>query len=530
MEDAASSTNGTAAPSTTEQDVTTSKPTTETDASSSTKPMTKEQATEFAMGLLVQGRRHLLVSDIPNAIAALAESSQMLGEHYGEFADECAESYYYYGIALLEMARLDPDVLGDAVEGGEKGDDESGEDEENEGEDDEAASEEGESSSKSTEVDDIEMKDEEKKPETSEKEDVTESKTSEEKNEVIPEASEKKDVTESKTSEEKKEVKPEASEEKKEVKPEASEEKDVTESKTSEERKEVKPEASEEKESKEVKKPKNETKGKSLKVVDSLEQKSEKNEDDDDDDEEEETEVTNLQLAWEVLELSKNIYKKQVETNPAAKPKLADALIRLAEVAIESENYTSAIEDLLSCLEIQTSSFPSDSRSLAETRYQLGVAYTFTTDFQEAIRNFKAAAAIIKTRIENLKHPKEKAASKEEPHVFYTVEGEIEELESLLPDITEKIADTIDLEAEAVRKVAENGADGAGPSTAESSAEVSTGFAAAAGSSNGHDASSSSKPALDITHLIRKKRKPDEAEATESASPAKKVCAEPDAV
>merc|ERR1712127_296094 len=433
---AASSTNGTAAPSTTEQDVTTSRPTTETDASSSTKPMTKEQATEFAMGLLVQGRRHLLVSDIPNAIAALAESSQMLGEHYGEFADECAESYYYYGIALLEMARLDPDVLGDAVEGGEKGDDESGEDEENEGEDDEAASEEGESSSKSTEVDDIEMKDEEKKPETSEKEDVTESKTSEEKNEVIPEASEKKDVTESKTSEEK--------------------------------------------ESKEVKKPKNETKGKSLKVVDSLEQKSEKNEDDDDDDdeEEEETEVTNLQLAWEVLKLSKNIYKKQVETNPAAKPKLADALIRLAEVAIESENYTSAIEDLLSCLEIQTSSFPSDSRSLAETRYQLGVAYTFTTDFQEAIRNFKAAAAIIKTRIENLKHPKEKAASKEEPHVFYTVEGEIEELESLLPDITEKIADTIDLEKEAAKKVAEIGASGAGTSS-EPIGEVSVGFEAA---------------------------------------------------
>ena len=76
------------------------------------------QATEVALSLLVQGRRHLLVQDIPNAIAALAESSQLLGEHYGEFADECAESYYYYGSALLEMARLDPDVLGDAVEGG----------------------------------------------------------------------------------------------------------------------------------------------------------------------------------------------------------------------------------------------------------------------------------------------------------------------------------------------------------------------------------------------------------------------------
>lgn len=77
------------------------------------------QITEIAMNLLVQGRRHLLVSDIPSAIAALAESSQLLVEQYGEFADECAESYYYYGMALLEMARTNSDVLGDAVEGGD---------------------------------------------------------------------------------------------------------------------------------------------------------------------------------------------------------------------------------------------------------------------------------------------------------------------------------------------------------------------------------------------------------------------------
>lgn len=70
------------------------------------------------MNLLAQGRRHLLVADIPSAIAALAESTQILAEQYGEQADECAESYYYYGMALLEMARTDSDVLGDAVEGG----------------------------------------------------------------------------------------------------------------------------------------------------------------------------------------------------------------------------------------------------------------------------------------------------------------------------------------------------------------------------------------------------------------------------
>lgn len=58
------------------------------------------------------------MTDIPAAIAALAESSRLMSELYGEFADECAESYYYYGMALLEMARTDCDVLGDAVEGG----------------------------------------------------------------------------------------------------------------------------------------------------------------------------------------------------------------------------------------------------------------------------------------------------------------------------------------------------------------------------------------------------------------------------
>lgn len=43
-------------------------------------------------------------------------------------------------------------------------------------------------------------------------------------------------------------------------------------------------------------------------------------------------------------------------------------------------------------------------RSLAETYYQLGVAYTFTTDFKEAVKSFESAAGVIKLRIENLKY------------------------------------------------------------------------------------------------------------------------------
>merc|ERR1712096_183838 len=48
---------------------------------------------------------------------SLALSCELLSTQFGETAKECAESYYYYGKALLELSRLESGVLGNALDG-----------------------------------------------------------------------------------------------------------------------------------------------------------------------------------------------------------------------------------------------------------------------------------------------------------------------------------------------------------------------------------------------------------------------------
>ena len=56
---------------------------------------------------LVTGKRHvMLVQDIPAAVSSLGE------------ACELPSAYFYYGKALLEMARLEVGVLGNGLDGG----------------------------------------------------------------------------------------------------------------------------------------------------------------------------------------------------------------------------------------------------------------------------------------------------------------------------------------------------------------------------------------------------------------------------
>lgn len=74
----------------------------------------KEAPVDAAM-LLLQGKRHLLVQDYPSAVCSLQEACERLGALYGETAPECGEAYLCYGKALLELARQETGVLGNAL-------------------------------------------------------------------------------------------------------------------------------------------------------------------------------------------------------------------------------------------------------------------------------------------------------------------------------------------------------------------------------------------------------------------------------
>merc|ERR1712042_182077 len=116
---------------------------------------------------------------------------------------------------------------------------------------------------------------------------------------------------------------------------------------------------------------------------------------------------SNLQLAWEMLELAKVVYTKQIESGDLGnkaqiEERLFSTIISLGEVSIENENYAQAVEDLKACLSKQDS-LPKDSRIVAETHYQLGVAQGYNNQFEDAVSSLNTAIKILKERVKNLK-------------------------------------------------------------------------------------------------------------------------------
>merc|ERR1711970_1190285 len=400
-----------------------------------------------AINHLVAGKRHMLVQDIAAAVASLAQACEMMSAQFGETAVECADAYFHYGKALLEMARLESGVLGNALDGVPDGED-----------------------SDSSQCEDPSKLTEDEKEEVGVKvlEALDENfKTHEEKIALLTNGHTK--VTNGHS---KKDESTEGEEEDEESQEEGEESQDDEEMKGGE----AKDGEAETKNGETEDKDKMETES----VGDDEKTKDEKEAGDKEEQQaEDEEDPSNLQLAWEMLELAKVIFTKQAEETKEDKAdiekKLCETFLALGEVSLENENYPQAVDDLTSCLKKQLEKLPADSRSIAETHYQLGVAQGFHLHFEEAVKSLNDAITVLTTRIDNLKKKTESKDETRTDDAFYTREKEIEELEKLLPEIREKIQDTNEMKEETLRKMEEEAgfSNGAGPS-GESAKPVST--------------------------------------------------------
>merc|ERR1712130_1095984 len=106
----------------------------------------------------------------------------------------------------------------------------------------------------------------------------------------------------------------------------------------------------------------------------------------------------NLETAWQMFDLAKVIYGKAGDV-----VKECESLTLLGEVSLENSNFKQAVEDLTDCLAKRIKAFPSDSRLIAETHYQLGVAHAHCAEYAKADTSLEAAVAVPNTRIDNLK-------------------------------------------------------------------------------------------------------------------------------
>merc|ERR1712034_49578 len=147
-----------------------------------------------------------------------------------------------------------------------------------------------------------------------------------------------------------------------------------------------------------------------------------------------EEDAGNLQQAWEMLELAKVICTKQMESAAEDKKielgrRICEIFLHLGEVSLENENYDQAVEDLSQCLTKRQASLPSDSRSIAETHYQLGIAKGFSGKIEEAEISLNNAVTVLETRVANL----QKMESSE------NLKKEVSELQELIKEIKEKV-------------------------------------------------------------------------------------------
>jgi len=134
-----------------------------------------------------------------------------------------------------------------------------------------------------------------------------------------------------------------------------------------------------------------------------------------------------LEVAWEVLEISRVLHAKEDDPDLES---LSNVHFSLANVALESNNIEGATKEFEECLNLRKKKFGEDSRDVAEVYYMMGVILMYSKDhFEISKKNLEMAQEILK---KSLKKSEEEGKTEE-----------VEELKDILEEISERINDLI---------------------------------------------------------------------------------------
>ncbi|WAR24238.1 NASP-like protein [Mya arenaria] len=443
-------------------------------------------ATESAVNILAQGKRNMVCGEIPTAVNQFQEACSILSKAYGETAKECADAYFCYGQALLDLARMENGVLGNALQGVPDTDDETTEQKDGQFEKEEIKEEERDKlrkevydamGEKETEKKERENKEKEQKKESGETMEVSMDTEDKEKKEDKEEKKEQDEVKE-------KEIKEKVEEGKKED--EEKVKKDVKESEKDQKDEKTEKDA-EKKEDGEVKKDIKETEKDKTEEKESEENSAEEGEDGEGT-EEEEGEGTEEEEGEGMEEEGEGMKEEGAE--PAE-----DAGETTSQNGSQDGYHHIPVSPPLEFVFVNRD----ESKEAKLSYYQLGLAYCFNKNFKESTESYQHAIKVMEDRIANLTKvvdaakPEEKETS-DFDHPVYKAKKEIGELEEILPDIKAKI---------------EDGGLTSSSGSSSSSAPIDTPA----------EPSKEEKAASDISHLIKRKRKSEEGdeEATKKA-------------
>lgn len=202
-----------------------------------------------------------------------------------------------------------------------------------------------------------------------------------------------------------------------------------------------------------------------------------------------EEEASNVEIAWEVLNLAKDIFYEQ--DTKESKINLAETLLKLGEIAMDWENFVQAVAFLSESLDLRKEVLSPNDRLISEVYYSLGLAFQLNNELDKASACFENSYDIIKMRLEDLQKKNIDSLSQfdKDSHA-----KEIRQLEGILPDIQVKIDDLKEQMASIFQTK---------QALLVNKAELEA--AAEKAQEQKLSAAGSSKPATDISHLIKRK-------------------------